>query len=465
MEGADYTYVFDDLSDTLRAVQLLGGNTAANVVSTCKVVVDDSQLLSLRRVPEEIADLIDLAVSVYVADRLSIRKAQQSRRIQVVVPVRHPEILGSSQVSDLLRQILYWFTGDHWSFDLTCRAGAGRIAELQTTMPLADALSEPSEVALWSGGLDSLAGLFNRLSVEPSDCYVLLGTGSNTILHNTQRQVAMSLRGKFPERIRLIQIPIRLDESTALRKERSQRSRGFVFMLLGAACAYLAGKMTLHLYENGIGAINLPFRASEVGLDHTRSVHPLSLFYMSNLLTELLGAQFSFQNPILFYTKAMMCQELVETGCVDLAFATISCDRLHREEPMQCGYCSSCLLRRQALAVHGVEDRTPYIATTHSASSQSPLLPKPDYLLAMLRQVEDLRAILSTRLPWQGFVHKYPRLAAVVDQTAPYIGMTPDVMMKRLLGLYQAYVDEWDSVRGSFEEGLLLDRAKMQVTA
>lgn len=135
------------------------------------------------------------------------------------------------------------------------------------------------------------------------------------------------------------------------------------------------------------------------------------------------------------------------------------------EGPMQCGYCSSCLLRRQALAVHGVEDQTPYIATTRSAASQSPLLPKPDYLLAMLRQVEDLRAILSTRSSWQDFVHKYPRLAAVVDQTAPYTGMTPEVMMERLLGLYQAYVYEWDSVRGSFEEGLLLDRAKMQVTA
>ena len=41
----------------------------------------------------------------------------------------------------------------------------------------------------------------------------------------------------------------RLDESTALQKEPSQRSRGFVFMLLGAACAYLAGKMTLHIYS------------------------------------------------------------------------------------------------------------------------------------------------------------------------------------------------------------------------
>jgi hypothetical protein len=163
------------------------------------------------------------------------------------------------------------------------------------TMSLADARSELSAVTLWSGGLDSLAGLYNRLSGEPSARYILLGTGSNTILHSTQQQVAVRLRSRFPGRIRLVQIPIRLDESTALRKEPRQRSRGFVFMLLGAACAYLAGKTTLSVYENGIGAINLPFRASEVGLDHTRSSHPLSLLYMSNLVTELLEgcAQFA----------------------------------------------------------------------------------------------------------------------------------------------------------------------------
>jgi hypothetical protein len=495
MERADYTYVFADLSDTLRAVTRIGRNTAASVPSTCKVAIDDSQLLSLRRVPAEVADLIDLAVSVYVADRLSIRKAQRSRRIQVVVPVRRPEILGSSQVlssqvSDRLSHILYWFTGDHWSFDFKRRTHDGRTAELQMTMPLADDFSEPSHVALWSGGLDSLAGLYNRLSAEPSGRYLLLGTGSNTILHSTQQQVAVRIREKFPGRIRLVQMPIRLDESTALRKEPSQRSRGFVFMLFGAACAYLAGKMTLHIYENGIGAINLPFRASEVGLDHTRSVHPLSLLYVSNLVTTLLGTRFRVENPFLFSTKAIMCQALIEAGCVDLAFETISCDRLHREKPMQCGYCSSCLLRRQALAVHGVEDQTCYIATARpmesqaswqlslllkpfkkfatarSVESQALLWPKHAHRLAMLRQVEDLRALLSTQSPWCSFAQKYPEFANAVDRIAPYIGMAPEVMQEQLIRLYQTYVYEWDSddVRDSIGEGLL-DDARIQGAA
>ena len=190
---------------------------------------------------------------------------------------------------------------------------------------------------------------------------------------------------------------------------------------------------------------------------------------MSNFATELLGTRFSFENPFLFSTKAMMCQALVETGCIDLAFETISCDRLHREKPMQCGYCSSCLLRRQALAVHGVEDQTCYIATARSAESQAPwqlplllkplkniaiarswrtkrpLWPKDAHRLAMLRQVEDLRALLSTRHALGQFCVQVSTLADIVDRTAPYTGMAPEVMRERLIRLYQTYVCEWDT--------------------
>jgi hypothetical protein len=56
VERLDYTYVFNDLSDIPNAVRL-GGNTAANIVPTCKVIIDDGQFLSLRRVPAEVADL------------------------------------------------------------------------------------------------------------------------------------------------------------------------------------------------------------------------------------------------------------------------------------------------------------------------------------------------------------------------------------------------------------------------
>src|SRR5262245_5466548 len=165
-----------------------------------------------------------------------------------------------------------------------------------------------------------------------------------------------------------------------------------------------------------------------------------------------------------------------------LAFETISCDRLHREKPLQCGYCSSCFLRRQALAMHRVEDRTGYIATTCPVERQVPwqlslplkplkevattctaksqasleIRPKHFHLAAMLRQIEDLRVLLSASSPWCSLVLKYPRRADVVDQIAPSRGLAPDVMQEHLIQLYQTYVCEWDnSVRGSLGEGLL----------
>ena len=84
----------------------------------------------------------------------------------------------------------------------------------------------------------------------------------------------------------------------------------------------------------------------------------------------------------------------------------------------------------------------------------------------MLRQVEDLRALLSTQSPWRSFAQKYPEFANAVDRIAPYIGMAPEVMQEQLIRLYQTYVCEWDSddVRDSIGEGLL-DDARIQGAA
>ena len=77
-------------------------------------------------------------------------------------------------------------------------------------------------------------------------------------------------------------------------------------MLLGSAYSYLRGHRVLHVYENGIGAINLPYRKSAVGLDHSRSVHPETLRRVGLLMTELIDENFKVRNPFLFHTKAEM---------------------------------------------------------------------------------------------------------------------------------------------------------------
>ena len=219
-------------------------------------------------------------------------------------------------------------------------------------------------------------------------------------------------------------------------------------MLLGAACAYLMDQRVLYLYENGIGAINLPYRKSAVGLDHSRSVHPLTLLKVSDIISELLGEEFQVKNPFLFWTKAEMCKTLAKDGRNDLPPLTMSCDRPHRQQPVQCGYCSSCLLRKQALAASTLEeDRTRYIVPHGKKPAGDTSL----YLQHMLAQVSTFRGLLNVsdnpNLQWKSVIQRFPELDDIVDRTAMAENLLSVDMQRNLIRLYQTYVTEWDAVK------------------
>jgi hypothetical protein len=226
-------------------------------------------------------------------------------------------------------------------------------------------------------------------------------------------------------------------------------------MLLGAACAYLSGQRILYLYENGIGAINLPYRKSAIGLDHSRSVHPLTLLRVSDIISELLGEEFKVQNPFLFWTKAEMCKPLAEDERNDLPPLTMSCDRPHRQQPIQCGYCSSCILRKQALAASRMEDKTRYIVP----HGRKPAGDTSLYLWHMLAQVSTLRDLLNVsddlNLQWESLTRRFPDVDDIVDRTAMAEILLPADMQKHLIRLYQAYVAEWDAVEAYISVDLL----------
>jgi 7-cyano-7-deazaguanine synthase in queuosine biosynthesis len=447
MQQPDYTYTFDDMSDRFSQVQCLNHRTQE--LQTAYALVDDQQLTLKRQrlLLAQLADCVDLAVAVAVADRLSIRKADRPCRIHISLPTRHPEVFGRPHLLKQLQNMLYWYTHDHWSFAFPARSRYGRFAERQPSLfpPFPD---QPIEVALWSGGLDSLAGVYHNLKLTSSTHYVLLGTGANTIIHNTQQRVARLVEDLFPGRTTLVQLPYQLDGTKDQQKHSLQRARGFVFLLLGAVCASLEGQQTLSVYENGIGAINLPFCDAEVGLDHSLSVHPVSLLRMGELVTCVLGTPFAFRNPLLFQTKAQMCEALATSSAFSrLVSSTFTCDRPHREHPMQCGYCSSCLLRRQALAALDVEDPTPYTATTEPLDGRGHRPSDGDYLRAMLFQVASLRQCLATTAPWEHLSERYLSLLEIVDEMNGWEGMPRLAIIEHLVQLYERYVLEWESER------------------
>jgi hypothetical protein len=448
----EYCLHFDPLQDNGSIVRRIDRATGEDDRVRVKIYDRDFKHRIQQEFPTIIADVIDLAVAIHASDRLTIQDPHQPQiQLKVVLPVRHPEILNKTTLNQQLCQLLYWATGKQWVFEFERRRQPGRSIENQLLLCFSDPVDE---VSLWSGGLDALAGLYDRLKQSPAKSFALFGSGSNDKTLKKQQDVFYSLQDLFPNRLDLCRIPIRFDQSNHLEKDPFSRARGIVFMLLGSAYSYLRGLRVLHVYENGIGAINLPYRKSAVGLDHSRSVHPETLRGVGLLMTELIGDNFKVHNPFLFHTKAEMMKALAEDARIDLASQTSSCDSPHRkpQQPTQCGYCSSCVLRKQALAASHLEDKTHYIVPHGNPPVEDIRL----FLKNMLEQVATLRERLKPSNKevdqWRALSQRFPELNDIVDRTHTEENITLLQMKHQLIRLFQSYVSEWDLVEPSLSD-------------
>lgn len=442
----DYTYVFPDLSDRHEVVKIIDHRSSREFKVNVCTNTDALVKTSYGHLTAMLADLVDLATAIFVADWLLPRKPHESLEIAVILPVRNPRELNTYCVLEELSQLLRWYTGDNWHFEFLTRKNGERRIELQRKLALS---MGNSEVCLWSGGLDSLAGLYNRMLANTACQYTLLGTGSSSQIQGTQAGIAKALSNIRLQDILLVQVPIRLEYPSFHPLTNDLfRSRGFVFKLLGAVCALLEGQRVLHIYENGYGAINLPFTKAEPGLAHPRSMHPISLIETGNFVSNLVGTQFKFENPFLFSTKTQMCMSML--SCPDLAFNTITCDGRYRgsDQPQQCGYCSSCLLRRMALTTALGRDETPYVVT-HGIVTQQLLQRR--HFEAMDQQAIELDIIMKSDNPWQSLQKRYSDLRRLVTRTAKELKVERSLIQTRLLQLYQNHAEEWFRTREKLE--------------
>jgi hypothetical protein len=439
-----YTLEFSSILSKSSNVRIINHSEGDEYNVGISVADQDFQYLRVEQgFPEIIADLIDLAVAIHASDRLISQPLDEKQAyIHVVLPVRHPEKMNTHEFQAKLEDLLGWATGSRWSFDFQNRTAPERLTEQQQILP---SVHRKREVILWSGGLDALAGLYTRLK-SSSESFMLFGTGSSDNIYARQEDVFNALCPLFPNRLNLCRVPIRFSESNLHQKNKISRARGVVFALLGGACAYLMGQRILHVYENGIGAINLPYRKSAVGLDHSRSVHPLTLLKVSDTISELLEERFKVENPFQFWTKAEMCKTLAEDQKNDLVALTMSCDSPHRQQPIQCGYCSSCILRKQSLAASVLKDTTQYIVP----HANPPAGDTTKHLNHMLAQISTLRGLLkSTNDPnvqWMALTQRFPELDDIVDRLATPGNIQPVDMQKNLIRLYQTYVAEWNTI-------------------
>ena len=413
-----------------------------------------------------LTDLADIALAIYVADRLCRRKKENpdhynlnwTRQISISLPIRDPERWQDQLLTSRLSELLWFLTEDEWSFHFRDRCVEGRPSETANFLsPMPP--QPPVTTALFSGGLDSFVGLSEELDRRPQGSLVLFSAITNSRLGSRQRELVRDIRRLGGRSIIHVAVPLglRQRDQESETDEPSQRSRGFVFQVLGAVTALMAGAKELYVYENGVGAISLPYTAAQLGAHNTRATNPLFLTRMSEFVSTVVGHQFEVRNPYLFRTKGKMCEALRDSQLQDLIGRTGSCDGfplLRWANKDHCGYCTSCLLRRQALLAAGLEVAEPAARYLHDLMAPLPTAidshkhRKHQERLwpwqAMDHQVGLLQRALAKPEPWPALSRAYPQLFEIAE-VLESLGEPTLLVQSELVNLYRRYCEEWQS--------------------
>lgn len=401
----------------------------------------DQQDAVSKTVPELIVDFLDtdrlaadlwtIATTVHAVDRnlrrpdrRAWRRGREWRRgIRARIPVQNPG-WWSAHGSDL-ESLLNWLTADTWRLNFT----RGRAITSTPTLYTNEELGLRGPSVLFSGGLDSVCGVVNELMASEVPLNAV-SVSTNTRMESRQASIYRGLRRLEP-RLRTwftfrLQVHLPNPEDTA-------RSRGLVFLTAGVLSAIARGTNALWLYENGPGALNLALTRGQVGAQAARAVHPKTLQGMERLARAVSSdAGFRIENRAFDRTKAQMVQEVPPGDAFDQVLAdTISCDTgfsHHSAGAPHCGGCTSCILRRQALAAAGRNVPTP----TRGAPGH-----KEDHRKLMSWQVARMRHALRKGPSWAHMVREFPDLVCDPDSFRPE-------HRSDLLRLFDTYATEWE---------------------
>lgn len=402
--------------------------------------------------PARLDDLLHLAALIYAADRLAKRPNTWYRHLILRLPVQDLSFWRSYEVGRRLETLLHTLTDDEWSFEYWKATSRPRAySEHQLTIFDSARRSENAFVCLFSGGLDSLAGLAIDLIGNHFERAILVSCGTSSRLFGLQKRLHQDLQRLAAVPINPCIVPFRLAQSGSYNdNERSQRARAFFFGCLGFSVAVLTGTNRLRIYENGIGAINLPLTPAQIGAHSTRATHPFALREMEDFFACVRDDNFGLELPFLFTTKGEMCKRLRSSRLKTLVEATISCDGFppRQSGSPHCGHCTSCLLRRQALweggfSIGSDHYRSDVLAVEATSDEAVNTLP----LNHMLEQVHRLKMILEVANPELKLLEEFPEIHDAID--ALLAKNTPDCRPK-LLELYRRYCLEWQAFSNQF---------------
>lgn len=320
-------------------------------------------------------DFFLVSAIIYGVDNLLSRAIYSNdgwtRDIEVEFPVNNLSIWSGKE--ERLKQILDFLTGDNWQVTFReiedvnlyqARINRRKIARYEK-----DTIKS---VSLFSGGLDSLIGVIDKLETLNDNERILLVSHFDSKSpgpNGDQTKLLRHLTAKYPNMIYWVQSKLALSrkdtEGNKVAIENNYRSRSLFFIGLGC---YLSPIDDLIIPENGTISINYPLTPSRVSSLSTRTTHPYVLKNTQELLAEL-GLSTTIQNPYTFKTKGEMFVECANQIFLQNIYQeSVSCGKrgrrqFHFDNPNEkhnCGRCMPCIYRRAALNKAGLDNENQY---------------------------------------------------------------------------------------------------------
>ena len=316
----------------------------------------------LYHIPDRILDLLELAAYIYCADRMTSRGPKDAveyhswaRSFHFVMKVRDYDFWTRTDVLTHLARALQFMTGDReYKFSFQSGHSTPKTGLFDDEQFGVEDFGDLN-VSLFSGGLDSLAGVLNHLeSTSEKICLVSHQSQSGTI--KTQQGLVTALKCRYPERVSHYKFKCHLKGMRAV--EETQRTRAFLYTSIAFAITKAYDQDCFNVYENGITGINFPRRSDLAEARASRTTHPKSIHHLKQFFSLLSECQLKINLPFLWKTKTDILSLIMEGNHAELISSAVSCSKTFQNlgQATHCGGCSQCVDRRFAAYAAKADD-------------------------------------------------------------------------------------------------------------
>ena len=320
---------------------------------------------------KRILDLLQIAAYVFCADRMAHRGERNSlnndgwaRTFEFNIPVYDVEFWNNENTKKALSTALQFMTGDRkYTFIFhSLSVDVVFIENKQFSIFNSEYESienaEVTDIMLFSGGLDSLAGAIQHLNDFSERKLCLISHQANNGVIRTQSAIVKHLLERYKNRIRPYNF--KCNNRSLTSKEETQRTRMFLFSAIAFALCNCYEKHEFYVYENGITSMNLSKQSDVMNARASRTTHPKTLGLLRKFY-RLFDESFDIIAPYHNKTKTEVVEVFNTYDERDIIASSVSCSATRNIKnkssgSTHCGCCSQCIDRRFSIFAAGLEE-------------------------------------------------------------------------------------------------------------